>query len=397
MKGALVREEIYGRFVKTPYEAMLASCLAAREGADLARISELYRQCQDRRLLAFAKAHECASIVAARLGAIGSLSPWWEEVLQDWRYRLRQRFDALDALAEALDGAGIGVVALKNAGIARGIYPYYEECPMGDFDILVRKSDFARADEIVRAQGFSFNFRAQETIEEAGVEAGLLSGGTEYCKDLSDDTLWLELQWRSVAGRWISPEVEPGADELLASSIAMNGTKLRLLEPVMNLIQVCLHTAKHSYIRAPGLRLHTDVDRIVRAYPDFDWHGFLERVGEMHVRTAVFFSLLLPWAVLGTPVPEWVLESLRPGDRQYGFIMGCLERGGLFHPLSHKFGRLRYLAFTAALFDDAGACMRTAFPSRAYMSAHYGVSGVWGLSRCYARRFAGLLFRRVKT
>ena len=268
---------------------------------------------------------------------------------------------------------------------------------MGDFDVLVKKSDFVRAHEIVMKQGFSFGFRAEQTIEEEGVEAGLLSGGCEYKMDLADDVLWLELQWRPIAGRWISPEVEPKAEELIETSLEIEGSDLRLMDPVSNLLEVTLHTAKHSYVRAPGLRLHTDVDRIVRAYPELDWSAFVERVKSMHVKTPVYFSLLIPRAVLDTPIPDDVLESLKPGKNQFNFVFNSICKAGLFHPMRSKFSRPRYLAFAAALFDSPHDCFKSAFPSAKYMREHYQLSSSVQLPGAYIKRFANLIFRRVKT
>lgn len=388
--------EIRKKLVQSPYEQMLTQCMIARNAADYEDIGTIYKQCQERRLFEFAQEHEVASIVGARLQAMGKSTPQWDAMVDEWKYKLSQRFEVLDALAAELQKAGIPVIALKNAGIARAIYPHPEECPMGDFDILVKKSDFVRAHEIVMKQGFSFGFRAEQTIEEEGVEAGLLSGGCEYKMDLADDVLWLELQWRPIAGRWISPEVEPLADDLIASSLKIDGSELRVMDPVSNLLEVTLHTAKHSYVRAPGLRLHTDVDRIVRAYPDLDWFAFVDRVKSMHVKTPVFFSLLIPRAVLDTPIPDDVIESLKPGKRQFRFIFNSICKAGLFHPMRSKFSRPRYLAFAAALFDSPHDCFKSAFPSAKYMREHYHLSSAQ-LPMAYIKRFANLLFRRVKT
>ncbi len=385
------------QLVKTPYEKMLVSCLVAREAANLETIYSNYTQCNERRLFEFAQEHEVASIVAMRLEALGKTSPMWQQAADDWKYRLTQRFEKLDQLASALKAENIPVIALKNAGIARAIYPYPEECPMGDFDTLVKKSDFRRAHEIVMGLGYSLGFRAKVTIEEEGVEAGLLSGGTEYRMDLTDDIMWLELQWRSIAGRWIAPEIEPTAESLFETALSVEGSDLKILDPESNLLQVCLHTAKHSYVRAPGLRLHTDVDRIVRAYPAINWERFAERVESMRVKTAVYFSLYLPFILFNTPIPEDILKRLEPSKCQREFLMHRIIKGGLFHPLEHKFSRPAYLAFTAALFDSPKACLRTAFPSAEYMKSHYGITSNVMLVPAYAKRFANLLFKRVKT
>ena len=392
-------QNIYDRLVKTPYEKLLVACLVSRDAADLATIDALYRECQERRLFEFAQEHECASIVASRLKALNKLTPQWNNAIDEWKYRLSQRFEALDALAAALKAEGIPLIALKNAGIARAIYPYLEECPMGDFDVLVKKSDFVRAHEIVMKEGFDLGFRAENTIEEEGVQAGLLSGGTEYKKDLTDDKLWLELQWRPIAGRWIAPEVEPLADDLFQTAMAVDGTDVMILDPVSNLLQVCLHTAKHSYVRAPGLRLHTDVDRIVRAYPDLDWNAFLTRIRDMRVQVSVYFSLAIAAAILKTPVPVGVLEDIREEmpHYQHDFLLNSIEKAGLFHPLARKFSRPKYLAFTAMLFDSPKACLHSAFPSPEYMKSHYHLKSGAQLPVCYAKRFLHLIFKRVRT
>lgn len=397
-------EKIYDRLVKSLEEKILVECLIARKDADLEKIKELYKQYkeeardyQTHKLYLFAEEHECASIVGSRLQALELSNPNWDLAIDNWKYRLTQRFEALDALAAALKAENIPIIALKNAGIARGIYPYIEECPMGDIDTLVKKSDFVRAHEVVMKQGFSFGFRAEETIEEEGVKAGLISGGTEYKKELTDDILWLELQWRPIAGRWIAPEAEPVADDLFETSLSIEGSDVRLLDPVSNLLQVCLHTAKHSYVRAPGLRLHTDVDRIVRAYPDLDWNLFLQRVRDMKVKTSVYFSLLIPKILLHTPISNDILDELRPSEKQYQFILNSICKAGLFHPMRSKFSRPKYLAFTAMLYDSPAVCFKSAFPSPGFMRERYGLSSDLQLPLCYIKRFAGLLFKRVKT
>ena len=58
------------------------------------------------------------------------------------------------------------------------------------------------------------------------------------------------------------------------------------------MLQVALHTAKHSYVRAPGFRLHVDVDRIVSTQ-NIDWKIFENMVCKLRVKTAVYISLAM--------------------------------------------------------------------------------------------------------
>lgn len=263
--------------------------------------------------------------------------------------RMKVLMAELDGVAERLSTAGIPLVALKNAGIARGVYPCAACCPMGDVDVLVRLADFREAHRLVLELGFQLASRG--TVEEADLEEGLKSGGTEYVKRTANVEVWLELQWRAVAGRWIRPEQEPKTDQLMERSVAIPETKVRLLHPVDNMVQVALHTAKHSFVRAPGLRLHTDVDRLA-AYSPPDWASFVEAVHDLGVTVPCYFSLALAATLLDSNVPPQVLEALSPHRWRQELILRWLNHVDLFEPSSPKFKRPEMLVFHAMLYDE---------------------------------------------
>ena len=206
--------------------------------------------------------------------------------------------------------------------------------------------------------------------------------------------LWFELQWRPVAGRWIRPDQEPSVDELMDRSVPIHGTTVRLLAPEDNLLQVALHTAKHTYVRAPGFRLHTDVDRIVHTQR-IDWDVFLSRVRRLNVATVVYFSLAIPVAIFNTAIPDRVLDQLRPPPWKETVMLRWINQSGLFNPFQKKFGKLRYIAFTALLYDDTRGLRRGIFPDAGWMRERYGFKSGIILPFYYAKRIANLTFRRV--
>ena len=289
----------------------------------------------------------------------------------------------------------ISLVALKNGGIARGIYPCPGCCPMGDIDVLIEKKHFRQAHQILLDNGYHFEFRSPlEEVELSAAEAG---GGAEYWKILPNgEKFWLELQWRPVAGRWIRPDQEPKAEDLMARSLPIEGTAVRLLAPEDNLLQVALHTAKHTYVRAPGFRLHLDVDRIVH-YQEIDWKVFVQRVLDLQVKTPVYFSLAIPKELFETPIPDWVLVRLRPPVWKEKLIVAWLNRVGLFNPQEKKFGRVGYIVFTSLLYDDLSGLLRGIFPDKAWMRQHYGCRSDWLLPYYHARRLFDLAFHRLST
>lgn len=368
-------------------ELLLAAC--AMDSAESA--TALYEKIGDEPAWNAACAHELESHLAHKLADCGKDVPEkWRSAHLRTATRLGAYMKLLDDLAAALFADGIPVIALKNAGIARGIFTCLGCSPMGDLDLLVRSRDFQRAHQILSARGFRSESRDHSGPEDPA------AGGLEY--EAATDgggKVWVELQWRSIAGRWIQPSQEPDPDEMFERSISIPQSHVRLLSPEDNLLQVCLHTAKHSYLRAPGLRLHTDVERIVRG-TQVNWDLFLRSARRLRVQTAVYFSLWLPMLLIGTPVPREVLRQLEPTAWKRERIVRGLVRAGLFYPnAGRKFSRTGYLLFNLCLYDDLGVAGKAIFPDQTTMQKRYGTANWLSLPVQHARRLADLCFRRT--
>jgi hypothetical protein len=367
---------------------------AAVRGAAARR---LWEQLGDAAAFNLARENQVESLVAHVLMDIAGaeIPAAWRQAHDETWQRISSYLGELDRLAARLVEDGIPLVALKNGGIARGIFPCPGCCPMGDLDVLVAKRHFRRAHELLLDEGYTFEFRSP--LEKASLEAAESGGGAEYWRVLpGGEKLWLELQWRPVAGRWIRPDQEPEAEALLAGSIPIGGSAARLLAPEDNLLQIALHTAKHSYVRAPGFRLHTDVDRVVHRQR-LNWEVFLARVRSLGVKTPVYFSLAIPRFLFGTPIPDEVLVQLQPPAWKLALITNWLQRAGLFNPDAPKFGRAGFVFFTALLYDDLTGLWRGLFPGKAWMRVHYRFHSSWLLPYYYARRLVDLAWRRVST
>lgn len=379
------------------HRARFACCIAADDPdwhrAELAR---LWSVLGEGAAWAVADEHELVSVAPVALQRAGVSPPArWVHRANQVRGRLSLYMAELDRAAGALRLRGIPLVALKNAGIARGVYPDLAGCPMGDVDVLVQPERFRDAHQCLLGLGYALASRSP--LGEKDLPEAEMSGGTEYQCRLSDGSaLWFELQWRPVGGRWIRDDQEPSAGDLIARATPIPGSPALLLAPNDNLLQVCLHTAKHSYVRAPGFRLHTDVDRIVRRC-QVDWDGFVATVRRLEVCTAVYFSLLLPARLLRTPVPESVLTALAPRRWKLRWIERSLERAGLFHPAAPKWSKLGYIAFNLMLYDSITGARRAVFPDYATMRQRYGATSRWTLPWRHARRIAALALKRTRT
>ncbi len=365
-------------------------------GIKLDEITNDYKKIGDKVFWEMAKKNRVESIVAHTLiNTLGrdNVPTHWVKAHDENFNRISAYLAELDYIADKLTDKDIPLIVLKNGGIARGIYPCPGCCPMGDLDVLVEKKYFQKAHQVLLNHDYHFEFRS--SLEEPDIKAAEENGGAEYWKILTNgNKLWFELQWRTVAGRWIRPEQEPSTEDLMKRSVLLSGTSVRILSPEDNLLQVALHTAKHSYVRAPGMRLHTDVDRIVR-YQSIDWNVFLKHVLGLQVKTAVYFSLAIPKTLFGTPIPDEVLVRLKPPAWKMKLISGWLKKAGLFNPDERKFGKSRYILFNILLYDDFNGLWKAVFPEKKWMKERYGFKNNLLLPAYYIDRLKDLLFRRI--
>lgn len=380
-------------------EALLCDVLADCELAERKEAARRFiEQLGDEEAFLLAQANGLSSVVAhALMDAFGveNVPVHWVKVHEANHRRISAYLAELDRVAERLTGEGIKLVALKNGGIARGIYPCPGCCPMGDLDVLVEKRHFRRAHKTLLDDGYHFEFRSP--LEEVELEAAENGGGAEYWKILpGGEKLWFELQWRPVAGRWIRSDQEPGVEELMNHSVPISETDVRVLSPEDNLHQVALHTAKHSYVRAPGFRLHLDVVRILEGQA-LDWDVFVKRVLDLQVKTPVFFSLAIPKILFKTPIPDEVIERFKPPQWKVKIITKWLQKVSLFSPDEKKFSRIGYIIFTALLYDDLKGLWQSIFPDRELMMDRYGVGKDRSLFVLHLKRLIDLVFRRINT
>lgn len=382
--------------VNHPFSEIAFACMADKPASEKRELfRNFYKPASDLELFSFAQENEITPQIAhAVQDSLGDNAPaHWVDAHDTTERTIRTYLDELDRVASVLASREIQLVALKNTGIARGIHPCPGCSPMGDLDVLVDRSRFQEAHKLLLGQGYipERSFRSTR-VTNVDLEASELGGGVEYSRTLPGGSeLCFELHWRPIAGRWIQPDQEPSGGELLSRSVEIPGTPVRLLSPGDNLLQVALHTAKHTYVRAPGLRLHTDVDRIVRRQ-SVDWSAFVHRVKESRVCTAVYFSLAIPQQLLGTPIPETVLSELRPSRRRRDWLEARLNRAGLLFPHQKKFSNGEYLRFAAMLYDDIGSLRNSIFPDAKSIRQQYGFQSPWVAPYYHFKRLVSLIW-----
>ncbi len=358
----------------------------------------LYEQIDDHLIFEGAKKNLIDSIIGFRLiekYGEDNIPPHWVNSYKSTNKKISSYLEELDRIADIFFQNGIPLVALKNSGIAKAIYPFPGLVPMGDVDTLVKRNDFIQAHKILIKNGYEIATPNKYHIADENI--GYRTGGSEYKTILPDgQQLWFELQWRPVEGRFLRPDQEPDGEELIERSIAIEESKLRILSPEDNLLQVCLHTAKHSYVRAPGFRLHLDVDRIVNGQK-IDWSLFLKNVISHNVKVPVYFSLLLPKILFYTSIPEYILEQIRPTIIRRHILSRWIQRIGLFNPHDNKFSKMGFIFWNAILYDSLWDLIRAIFPPSHWLKDYYSFENPRYLPYYYIKRIYELVFKRMAT
>lgn len=338
---------------------------------DIVAAKDLLKDIDIDRLYNCSSEHEMDTIIYPNLIRLfdGSLPEIWHINYVETKRRISFMIEKLKEVAENFYIAGIPIVALKNGGIAVAMIDDMAKCPMGDIDTLVNKKDFIKAHNILLEMGFKFKFRSEFEFED--LQSAFNDGGTEYLfTDSNGNDMWFEMSWRPMSGRWIRLDKEPKAYELINNSMYSNNSKVRVLSPVDNLLQVAVHTAKHSYVREPGFRLHLDVERVVKLNK-IDWDIFGKKVNDVGVKTAVYYSLLIPAQLFGTPIPKKVFQQIKPNIFKHFMISYYLKKAKLLHPVEKKFTRLNFIIFQFLLYDKITDIFKVILPSISWLKAKY--------------------------
>ena len=278
----------------------------------------------------------------------------------------------LNAIGDSFAKRGVSFMVLENGGLAYVGYCNSGCFTFGDFDLLLNLKHFRKANEILQESGYEL---LTKTSANNSTGFDLTSGRLEFIKRFDNDiNLRLNIQPTLVARKWFFSATEPDYGTLLHRSIDTCGYAVRVLGCEDFLFQLCVHNAAHGYIRKPGIRLHLDIDWYIRSvHNEIDWSTFIALVQQMHVTTIVYFSLLIPKVILGTPVPNVVISTIRPSAWKERLIMKTLARGDLLAPDKRQFSKLGFLLFNILIHDSFKEMFRAVFPTLNSLTKRYGL------------------------
>lgn len=246
-------------------------------------------------------------------------------------FRMRRTMAALEEAVEDLASAGIEVVLLKGAALLRDPEGYggVRQRPMLDLDVLVEEDRAQEGRDVLLASGWRWReeaFRAKDYRGHHHLPPLEHRDGPGVVLELHTD---------------LFPQGHPfslGADHVRrgARLVSVGGRRAGIPDPVVHLAYICLHCAWSHVLQRAGWRTFRDAAVLLRSR-HFDRRRFVELARRCGGEGGCYWTLALARELAGVPVPDAILEALRPNL-----------------PVAIREGLLRH--FALQLFGDGPEC-----------------------------------------
>ncbi|MEN8219789.1 MAG: nucleotidyltransferase family protein [Pseudomonadota bacterium] len=206
----------------------------------------------------------------------------------------------LSQVLKNLHNQGIDVILLKGAYLAKFVYKDIALRPRGDIDLLVRKTELAKAEKILLEMGYGPTDRPSIEAQCARVH--------HLIPFKKRNAMPIEIHWTIDK---LSSPFKLEADELWRRAQPINGINAFALAPEDLLLHLCLHTTYfHSF---NPLKFLCDFPKTLQYYQDeIDWELLFHRAHQWGANKTVFLTLYLVRELLNVPLEQ--LERFKPDD-----------------------------------------------------------------------------------
>lgn len=202
----------------------------------------------------------------------------------------------------ALTAAAVPFLVLKGAHLAHAIYESPELREMIDLDILVPRDAVRRAVDALESAGYR---ASTPYVLDSQVDQH------HHLTPLIRNSVAVEVHWELFPARG-SSRVGTGSLFDTATTVTVDGERLRGLSLEDLLVHLCVHAARH-HVFALGIRALVDIDQLLARHAEIDWSRVRGRARERSAWREVALTVLLAHDLLGTPLPASLMQSIQ-GD-----------------------------------------------------------------------------------
>jgi hypothetical protein len=208
-------------------------------------------------------------------------------------------------ISQSFDEKGIRAVPYKGPVLAESVYGDLALRSFGDLDFLIAPADFLRAKQALGELGYEPSASLTPAAERM-----LLRTGYELSFDGAAGKYLVEMQWALLPFFYA---VGFSTSDLMRRSgtAVLGGKEVPSLSPEDLLLVLCLHAAKHLWMRLIWI---CDIAETIRSQT-LDYSIVFSRARELGILRILGVSFWLAGNVLGSAIPQ-PAEDLVTGDPQ---------------------------------------------------------------------------------
>jgi hypothetical protein len=314
-------------------EILLLCATANISPANKERISQLLLKTVDwEHLLELAEFHGMVSLITHNLTNNSLIS----QVPKPYSERLNQTYNGslyrniilsieLENVLAAFKKKGIAVIVLKGTILAEQLYGNPALRTVTDMDIMVKLEDIPSAGSLLVEIGYKklINLSSQShPFHDVYQKLAIMPFFIELHWNLDDQ----ELVTVPLADIWQRAQI-----------INIQGATTMVLSPEDALVHLSNNFSKPSGLI---LRNLCDITELTKKYKEtLDWDYFIESARSWGIETGVYYSLKVSKELLGVPVPESVVNALKPNKLRRWALDLLINRETFLVPI--KWSQLR--------------------------------------------------------
>ena len=197
-------------------------------------------------------------------------------------------------ILDCLNANSVPAIPLKGPLLAETVYGDLALRDFSDLDVLVQERDVTQAKAALQSLGYS-----PSTPLSTSAERAYLKTGYECTLDGPGGRNLLELQW-NFAPRFYAVGFDVQGLFSRAQNVQLCGRTVRSLAPEDLLLTLCVHAAKHAWIRLHWLR---DIAGALETQR-LNWPNVVEHARGLGIARMVGVSLLLAERLLDAQLPR---------------------------------------------------------------------------------------------
>lgn len=292
-------------FSSDPEFRFLLGCCALRAPGNIYE-RDGRRDLNWQRVLHLAVHHGVTPLIyrALRESAAGIPTAIQSELRERYEHNARRNLVFVGELIRVLDcleAHAIDAIPYKGPVLADAVYGDLALREFYDLDVLIRPVDFARASEALRSLNYVPNVQLSSAQQRACLHSGYeCAFNGPLGKNL------LEMQW-AIVPRFFSVDFDVERFLERATLTEVGGHPVKTLCAEDLLLTLCVHAAKHGWVRLCWLR---DIATVTQV-SGLDWGRVLASAKDLGILRIVGVSLVLAVRLLQVSIPDSVLRLIQ--------------------------------------------------------------------------------------